>query len=189
MNERTRSRSPDETDCLDEDLLLIASLTARKCEDENGCWNWTGARTTGGYGHMWLHGILQYVHRLVAIVALGLDPESGLHVLHDCDNRACFNPDHLWLGTHADNIADATRKGRMGKKLRLEDVVKIKRLLCQGHSQKEIATLFNVSTTAIGQIARGETWKHVSETEIEPQEASGSHDWEAPIAAQAVGAS
>jgi hypothetical protein len=179
VNEHTQD--PDETDRLDEDLLLIARLTARKSEDENGCWNWTGARTTGGYGHMSLHGILQYVHRLVAIVALGLDPESGLHVLHDCDNRACFNPNHLWLGTHADNIADAARKGRMGKKLRLEDVVEIKRMLRGGHTQGDVAKTFNVSKATIGQIARGETWQHISEPET--HQASGTDDWEEQIAA------
>jgi hypothetical protein len=176
VNEDTQS--PGETERLDEDLLLIARLTARKTEDANGCWNWTGARTTGGYGHMWLHGALQYVHRLVAIVAHGLDPDSGLHVLHECDNRSCFNPDHLWLGTHADNIADATRKGRMGKKLRPEDVSEIKRLLRQRHTQREIAKRFSVSPTAIGQIARGETWNHVSETETD--HASSFDDCEKP---------
>src|SRR5690348_11392288 len=90
------------------DLLLLARLTARRAVAESECWLWLGARDRDGYGMIWLEGRTQSVHRLSAILFLGLDPKSGLYVLHHCDQPSCFNPDHLRPGTQADNMADAT---------------------------------------------------------------------------------
>jgi hypothetical protein len=130
---------------------------------------------------LWVDGRPKYVHRLSAYLFLGLGRESDLYVLHDCDNPSCFNPDHLSLGTQADNIADAARKGRMGKKLTLEDVLEIRRRLELGETQAKLAEDFPVTKATIGQIARRETWKYISEPE--PQEASSSDGWGEPIAA------
>jgi Helix-turn-helix domain of resolvase len=137
-------------------------LSARRAVDANGCWIWLGAKNRDGYGEQWWDGRLRSVHRLSAHLLLGLDLNTKLCVLHSCDTPACFNPDHLRTGTQAENILDATLKGRMGKKLRREGVIEIRRLLDRGQSRKAIADRFGVSTQTIGQIASGQTWKYIS---------------------------
>lgn len=75
------------------------------------CINWTRAIDTRGYGHLKLNGKTVRAHRHVWETSHGPIP-NGLHVLHRCDNRKCINLDHLFLGTHADNMADMRAKGR-----------------------------------------------------------------------------
>lgn len=79
---------------------------------ETGCWDWTGAKDTHGYGHMHVNGRLQRVHRLAFELFVSPIP-AGLWVLHRCDRRHCVSPEHLFLGTHDDNMNDAKTKGRM----------------------------------------------------------------------------
>jgi hypothetical protein len=81
-------------------------------DERTGCWNWTGARIATGYGVMQYMGKRQSVHRVSAMLYLGLKPESKLLVLHRCDNPSCFNPKHLFLGTNLDNNLDCVNKGR-----------------------------------------------------------------------------
>lgn len=77
----------------------------------NGCIEWTGTTKTSGYGTIKIDGVSVRTHRLAWEIANGPIPD-GLWVLHHCDNRSCCNVDHLFLGTHADNMADKTAKGR-----------------------------------------------------------------------------
>lgn len=139
-------------------------LVAKRQEDEEtGCWLFTGTVTSNGYGHITFNGRSEYAHRLSAVLFLDFDLNSGLCVMHTCDRPPCFNPEHLTIGTQGDNMRDAAAKGRMtGKKLDVEQVAKIKyRLTTRNGTYRVLATEFGVSTTAIGQIARGETWKTV----------------------------
>jgi hypothetical protein len=76
------------------------------------CWLWHGAKQSNGYGiigneHKVLtaHRVSWFLHREPTI-------PDGLHVLHKCDVRNCVNPDHLYLGTHQENMADKVKKGR-----------------------------------------------------------------------------
>lgn len=82
----------------------------------DGCWTWTAA-TRNGYGAIGAVRIgntsyLAYAHRVSWHLAHG-PIVGGLHVLHRCDNKRCVRPDHLFLGTHDDNMRDAAAKGLM----------------------------------------------------------------------------
>lgn len=74
------------------------------------CWIWCGPMYKDGYGQVALLGEHR-AHRVAYSLAFGTIPE-GKQVLHRCDNRGCVNPDHLFLGTHSDNMRDMTSKGR-----------------------------------------------------------------------------
>lgn len=80
--------------------------------DANGCWNWRGAVFPNGYGRMRLRGRRLMPHRVAAELWLGLPKDSPSLVLHRCDNHACFNPKHLFIGTQRDNLVDCVVKKR-----------------------------------------------------------------------------
>lgn len=98
----------------DDNFKLEAYLRANNKEDEvTGCWNWIWHAQTDGYASGWWYGREIKVSRLAAKVWLGLTlSDSSVHVLHKCDNRKCYNPEHLYLGTHTDNTRDKVSKGR-----------------------------------------------------------------------------
>jgi hypothetical protein len=133
-----------------------------KVEKTDGCWNWTGAKSTTGYGCFVLNGKTVKPHRYVMGFPKGC-------VLHHCDNRACVNPDHLYIGTYADNARDAVKRGRMHKldnrgeknsqaKLDWGKVREIRELLKQGITQRKIAEMYSVSQGTIMFINTGKTW-------------------------------
>lgn len=77
-----------------------------------GCWLWLGAWSTYGYGKVNKHGkVVTEAHRMFYEDRFGPIPD-GMQVLHKCDTPPCCNPDHLFLGTQADNMRDMHRKGR-----------------------------------------------------------------------------
>ena len=92
---------------------LTVRLMARRVITAEGCWEYSGARNGDGYGMIGRGGPgnVGKTHRVAYELYVGPIPR-GLHVLHRCDNPPCFNPEHLTVGTNADNLADRDRKGR-----------------------------------------------------------------------------
>lgn len=131
-------------------------------EPNTGCYLWTmGLTVRGGYGQLNNFGKVQKAHRLAWTLAHGAI-ENGMHVCHRCDTPACCNPDHLFLGTNAENTADKLRKGRQPRgethqSARLSDaeVSEIRRLAPSGLTHKAIGALFGVSREHVRDVIAG----------------------------------
>lgn len=146
----------------------------KKVTRSDGCWTWNASRCRDGYGTCFIPGKhIVGAHRVAWTIANGLErgaiPE-GRSVLHHCDNPACVNPAHLFLGTQLDNVRDMGRKGRARKalgpenanaKLTAETVRHIRRQRAAGVTCRAIAKELGVHPTAVGHVMRGRTWKHV----------------------------
>lgn len=135
----------------------------------DGCWNWTGSHNGQGYGTVFSDSHRKtYVHRLAYELWLGKIP-SGMCVCHHCDNSRCVRPDHLFLGTAKDNMADCAKKGRsaFGEKnghaiLTSDHVLQIKRIYSEGGiTQQALGLQFGVSREVIGNVVRGRNWLRV----------------------------
>jgi hypothetical protein len=138
------------------------------------CWEWSGYRSLHGYGYIKVGLKNIYTHRFSYEIHKGEIPK-GVLVCHSCDNRACVNPDHLWLGTDKDNAVDRKNKGRNGKiigirgekqwcsKLKEKDIGLIFEMYNNNlYTQKEISVIFGVSPSAISLVIRKKNWVHIS---------------------------
>lgn len=136
-----------------------------KASQSDGCWEWQGPPNKSGYGRIWAEGRRWLAHRRAFVLAKGPIPE-GMCVCHACDNRLCVNPDHLWLGTNADNVADREAKGRRAApvgetnpnaRLTAADVALIRAE--RGHRIiSRVARQFGVSRTQVKRIRDMEAW-------------------------------
>lgn len=139
---------------------------------ESGCIDWTGQKNGSGYGVISVYKKSWLTHRLVWLLNNGLLPD-GLNVLHECDNPACININHLFIGTQDDNVQDMMIKGRhrtvplKGEanplhKLSNADVEDIRLQLQSGGAIRglmtKLAEQHKVSVATISNIANGKAW-------------------------------
>lgn len=138
-------------------IISFLRLTETHGLDERVCWNWLGAGKGNGYGHT----SKGPAHRRSYELLVG-DVPAGMDVCHRCDNRACVNPDHLFIGSRAENVADMVAKGRGcgGKRKHLkEDILQeVRRRLNCGVSQAEIARTMNINRSTVSSIKLGKSY-------------------------------
>lgn len=142
---------------------------------DKGCYEWTGYCDKQGYGKITIDSKTCKVHRVSYTLYKGEIPE-GMLIRHTCDNKICFNPEHLLVGTHQDNTDDMVSRGRRVtspscfKKgeahskaiLTLEKVKEIRKQIAKGLKYGDIklmAEKYGVSNTTIGDIVNNKTWK------------------------------
>ena len=135
------------------------------------CWEWSAFRRND-YGVFRLNGRIQQAHRVAWELTNGPITDD-LDTLHHCDNPPCCNPAHLFLGTHADNMADRDAKGRghyfRGEqhpmaKLKSTDIPVIRELLRRGVYGFEVARRYSVAATTISAIKTGQHWRHIHDS-------------------------
>ena len=165
-------------------MTLLERFNAKWVENpETGCWDWTAARDRKGYGVIGVGGRNRGSHRVSYELHVGPIPEGegphGTCVCHRCDNPKCVRPDHLFLGTNADNMRDMADKGRStkgrsytagekhgGSRLTKDDVD----FICWALPRwgrgggRHLARFFGVSDGAIYDIKHGRSWTDVSLT-------------------------
>jgi hypothetical protein len=151
-------------------------------KDDVSCWNWMGGLKDTGYGNFWYNGKVKRSHIVSWILTYGNIPYtenekfcSRLCVLHKCDNRKCCNPNHLFLGTQAENMDDMRRKGRAmstqlaskirrgegnwAHKITWEQSDEIRVLYKSGNYKKtELARMFSICKQQIAEIINNESW-------------------------------
>lgn len=151
---------------------LTAELFWKRSIKPVGCWLYDGAREINGYGYLQNpfgpEPKFMTAHRAAWIYANGPIPE-GMLVLHRCDVRACINPEHLFLGTDADNTVDKMRKLRSGNygttnihaKL-TDDLVRSIHAEWRPRMTNKMAAQHGVTTNTIREIVLGHTWRHLN---------------------------
>jgi len=158
---RARSSGLELLPILSDSEILAKGLTPAP----GGCLVWGKYTAKNGYGQLGIHSKAMQAHRLAWTLANGPIP-PGLKVLHRCDNPPCCNPDHLFLGTQADNVADMVAKNRNvygerqnSSKLTSDQVITIRARYAQGGTtHKSLAIKYGVNPTTIGCVVRGQTW-------------------------------
>lgn len=149
-------------------------LKAKTFITESECWEFTGFRLPNGYGRISNGGSgPELSHRVSWIIHFGDIPE-GLIVCHKCDNPPCWNPDHLFLGSHGDNYHDMVDKGRLrtattqpkkqgmkhhNAKLTQDQVFELIRR--KSEPRKVLAAEFGLSDRYVSNVICGVSWKHL----------------------------
>ncbi len=139
---------------------------------ESECIEWKGTMKSNGYGQFktlnkkWLHA-----HRYSYELFVGKIIKN-MCVLHQCDNRKCVNPNHLWLGTKKDNTQDMINKNRKVvlalkgemngmSKLKEQDIKTIRNSYSSKNNCTELSKIYRVSISTIDRIVRNITWRNI----------------------------
>jgi hypothetical protein len=134
-------------------------------EPNSGCWLWCGAIAGGGYGIFWINRRNDTAHRAAYEIFTGEEVPAGLFVCHGCDNRLCVNPEHLFLGTPADNSRDRDTKGRQAKGEQFArsaiNAATVRLILSSPLHDTEWATKLGVTKGTINHIRHRRNWRHV----------------------------
>jgi hypothetical protein len=135
----------------------------------DGCWPWKECRTQEGYGKFsYPKPNGTRAHRFAYVTFVGPIP-SGMMVCHKCDNPPCCNPDHLFLGTHQENMADKMQKERQARgsgigvaKLIESQVLEIRDRLAAGERQVNVAARFGITQANVSIIKLKRGWRHMA---------------------------
>jgi len=123
---------------------------------------WNASIRENGYGQFYVNGKTVKAHRYAYELAHGKIEDDRL-VCHRCDVRACVNPDHLFLGTNAENTADMVSKNRSGIGKRKLTEAHVREILASTETQRQLAERFQISIQHVYDIRRGTSWKHLGE--------------------------
>ena len=134
-------------------------------DEKTQCWNWKKYKNKDGRGYCHFNNKTIMASRASYLSFIG-EISENLEVCHKCDNPSCVNPEHLFIGTHKDNIEDRDLKGRGARgeklgKLKEQDILEIRNFREKGFSQQKIADIFKVRQTTISRILLGKTWNHI----------------------------
>lgn len=135
-----------------------------KVELPDGCWVWTGAKAVKGYGRIRTgtreDSRTELAHRAMWEAVHGPILGSAA-VLHHCDNPPCVRPDHLYLGTLADNARDRDVRARTKSRLTAEQVRLARTAYADGWTNARLARQFGVSDATMHAVVKGRSWRHV----------------------------
>ena len=134
-------------------LQKVPDFVSRVSVNKDGCMEWEGAKS-GGYGQIRVWGRTLSTHRFSYMLFKGEIPE-GMLVCHICDNPACCNPNHLVLGSVADNARDMAHKNDGEDSSRLFERQQILSMINSGLSQSETARRVGCSQSLISRILQG----------------------------------
>lgn len=139
-------------------------IVANSAPNENGCWIWRRRTSPLGYGKLNFNTKTVIAPR-AAFEAWSGEIPSGMQVCHRCDNPQCVNPEHLFLGTCADNNRDCVTKGRQARGERAGSAKlsesQVREILLSQDATKTLARRFNLAPATIRSIRDGRTWRHI----------------------------
>ncbi len=143
-----------------------------KGEGADACWEWAKAIMRTGYGCVRSKNVTLACHRVAWELTNGVITDPDVCVLHRCDNRKCVRPDHLFIGTRADNVRDMHEKGRGAgqfargdahprSKVTTGQVLQIRARREAGETMPAIAKDYGISPENVSGITNGHHWTHV----------------------------